>query len=197
MLPLIFIIIQLGFAFFIFYLLIAFVTGAPFVPSTKSTSRTMIELARVKPGMNLYDLGSGDGRLLFLAAKKGATATGAEINPFLVAWTFIRKTLSPYRNRISVRWQNFWKTNLSDADVVFVYLLPWKMEKLAQKLQKELKPGSLVVSNSFIFPKWNILRQDTKTHVYVFRVGGPTTTNPSHKTSVSESRTDSRNTTIA
>jgi len=71
---------------------------------------------------------------------------------------------------VTVRWQNFWHTNLSDADVVFVYLLPWRMEKLAAKLKKELKPGTLIVSNSFIFPNWKILRQDKATHVYVFRV---------------------------
>ena len=176
-LAVLFLILQLGFAVLIFYLCIAFVTGAPFVPSTNPTARAMILLARIKQGMKVYDLGSGDGRLLFLAAEKGATAIGLEINPLLVFWTWIRKMVSkrpktglnPAR-AVTVRWKNFWNADLSDANVVFVYLLPWRMEKLAAKLQKELKPGSLIVSNSFIFPNWKILRQDKARHIYVFKI---------------------------
>src|SRR3989344_756875 len=169
MLSLIFLLIQLGFLMYIFYLCLAFLTGAPFVPSRNPTAKKMIELANIKPGMKVYDLGSGNGKLLFLAAQKGATAIGFEINPLLVLWTWIRKMLSRQSKTgfnpadgVTVRWQNFWHTNLSDADVVFVYLLPWRMEKLAAKLKKELKPGTLIVSNSFIFPNWQILREDKK-----------------------------------
>ncbi len=168
MISILFLLGQLGFALFLFFLTIAFITGAPFVPSTKVTAEAMIRLAHLKPGMKIYDLGSGDGRLLFLSAKEGVTAIGFEINPFLVVFSWIKKTLSPHRNHIRVHWQNLWTTNLSDADVVFIYLLPWKMENLAQKLKKELKPGTLVVSNSFIFPKWKILRKDEAHHIYIF-----------------------------
>lgn len=170
MITAIFLFFHVLFALLVFFLVIAFVTGAPFVPSTNSTAREMIDLARIKPGMKVCDLGSGDGRLLFLATEKGATAIGLEINPLLVLWTLLKKTLSPQRSHIIVLWRNFWTTDLSDADVVFVYLLPWRMERLQAKLKNELKTGSLVVSNSFIFPNWNILRQDRQKHIYVFRV---------------------------
>ena len=137
----------------------------------------MIRLARIKQGMRVYDLGAGDGKLLFLATKKGATAVGLEINPLLVLWTWIKKMLSRQSKTgfnpawgVTVRWKNFWHADLSDADVVFVYLLPWRMEKLATKLKRECKPGTLIVSNSFIFPRWKILREDKKLHVYVFKV---------------------------
>ena len=177
MLPIVFLFLQLGFAIFIFYLMLAFVTGAPFVPSTNPTAQTMIRLARIKQGMRVYDLGAGDGKLLFLATKKGATAVGLEINPLLVLWTRIKKMLSRQSKTefnpaggVTVRWKNFWHADLSDADVVFVYLLPWRMEKLATKLKRECKPGTLIVSNSFIFPRWKILRDDKKLHVYVFKV---------------------------
>lgn len=122
----------------------------------------MIRLAKLKKGMNVYDLGSGDGRLLKLAEKKGCMAFGFEINPFLVLFSRIR--------HLQVTWKNFWGSNISDGDVIFVYLLPWRMEKLEAFLKKQLKPGSLVVSNSFIFPHWKILCQDSANHVYVFRV---------------------------
>lgn len=164
-----FLFLQLGFAIFLIYWIIAFLTGAPFVPSTDPTAQSMIALAKLKPGMKVYDLGSGEGKLLRLAAQHQVHAIGIEINPWLVLFTTISSLLSPYRNRIRVRWQSFWKTNLKDADVVFIYLLPWRMPRLEKKLQKELKPGTLVVSNSFIFLTWPILRQDPKTHVYVFK----------------------------
>src|SRR3989344_5032965 len=85
-LDVLFLTIQLGFAILIFYLCIAFITGAPFVPSTNPTAHAMIRLACIKPGMKVYDLGAGNGNLLFLAAKGGATAIGLEINPLLVFW---------------------------------------------------------------------------------------------------------------
>lgn len=170
MLATVFLLLHLLFALFVFFLTLAFVTGAPFVPSVSPTARSMINLAHIQKGMKIYDLGSGDGRLLVLSAQQGATAVGLEINPFLVLFSCLRTLFQPNRNQITTRWQNFWNADLSDADVVFVYLLPWRMERLAAKLKKELKPGSLIISNSFIFPNWNILRQDTNHHIYVFRV---------------------------
>ncbi len=129
----------------------------------------MIELAHIIKGARVIDLGSGDGKLLFLASQHGAIATGYEINPFLVLFTNIKAFF--YSHHIRAIWKNFWKADISDADIVFVYLLPWRMEKLAAKLKKECKPGTMIVSNSFIFPNWKILREDKKHHVYVFRVG--------------------------
>lgn len=162
MITFIFLTINLLFAIFIFFLVIAFVTGAPFVPSAKNTAASMISLTELKEGMKVYDLGSGEGRLLKLAEEKGATAIGFEINPFLVLFCRLR--------RLRAYWKNFWHADLSDADVVFVYLLPWKMEKLEKFLKKQLKPGALVVSNSFIFPNLKKVREDRVNHAYVFRV---------------------------
>ncbi len=162
--------LQLAFAGFILFLCVAFVTGGPFVPSSKNSVRAMIMLARLHPGQTVIDVGSGDGRVLFDAAKKGVKAMGIEINPYLVLYTRFRAFLSPYRGNITVLWKNLWETDLSMADVVFVYLIPWKMDVLAAKLKRELAPGSLVVSNSFIFPNWPIIRQDKKHHAYVYKV---------------------------
>jgi SAM-dependent methyltransferase len=130
----------------------------------------MINFAHIKPGMMVYDLGSGDGRLLFLAAKRGATAIGYEINPILVIYSEIIKLFSGCRHNIKFIWKDFWKANLENADIVFIYLLPWKMDRLKTILLYQLKPGALVISNSFIFPKWKIYQQDTLNHIYVFRV---------------------------
>ncbi|MCX6792169.1 MAG: hypothetical protein NT149_03985 [Candidatus Gottesmanbacteria bacterium] len=139
-----------------------FITGAPFVPTKNAAAEAMIRLAGITKGDMVYDLGSGDGKLLLLAAKKGARAIGYEINPLLVLLSNLRGART--------RWKNFWNADIHDADVIFIYLLPWKMERLASKLKTECKKGTVIVSNSFIFPGWKIIRQDVAHHVYVFRV---------------------------
>jgi SAM-dependent methyltransferase len=168
MIEYIFLILQLGFVIYLLYFIIAFLIGAPFVPSSNKTAASMIFLARIKPGMKVYDLGSGDGRLLFLAAKKGAKAVGYELNPILAYYTSLRAVFSSCRKNITVHCKNFWNADIADADVIFVYLLPWYMEKLAEKLRKQTKKGTLIVSNSFIFPHWKPIREDRANHVYVF-----------------------------
>ncbi|MFH0749836.1 MAG: methyltransferase domain-containing protein [Candidatus Gottesmanbacteria bacterium] len=170
MLDFLFLSIQLLFAFLFFYLALAFLTGAPFVPSTKHAATTMIDIAGIKKGMTVYDLGSGDGRLLFLAAARGAKAIGLEINPYLVLYASIKTFFSPYRKNVRTYWKNFWRADFSKADVVFVYLLPWKMKRLEKKLLNELKPGSNIVSNSFIFPHIPCTKKDEAQHVYLFTV---------------------------
>jgi SAM-dependent methyltransferase len=155
-------ILQVGFVVFIFYMCMAYVTGAPFVLTNNASADAMIRLAEIHKGDSIYDLGSGNGKLLLLASQKGARAIGYEINPILVLLSKIRGT--------STYWKNFWHADIHDADVIFIYLIPWKMERLAEKLKRELKPGTTIVSNSFVFPNWKILRQDTQNRVYVYRV---------------------------
>lgn len=169
-LSVIFIASQLIFAAFILFLCLAFVTGGPFVPSSKTAVAAMVGAAHIKKGMTVYDVGSGDGRVLFAAAAQGANAVGIEINPYLVLYTRIRAFFSPYRGRIRVIWGNLWRTPVSGANLVFVYLIPWKMDALADKLNSELSPGTTVVSNSFIFPHWKSIHTDSKHHIYSFRV---------------------------
>ncbi len=165
-----FLLLNISFALLIFFLTIAFVTGAPFVRSNKQAVDAMIRLARIKSGTKVYDLGSGDATLLFRAAALGATAVGLEINPFLVLWSRLKIFLSPSRKHITVRWQNFWRADLADANVIFVYLLPWRMESLENILKMHCKPGTRIVSNSFIFPSLKRLQKDRKSHVFSFEI---------------------------
>jgi len=169
MLAWVFLIIQLFFAVLIFFLTLAFITGAPFVPSSDKTARKMIEFAEIKPGLKIYDLGSGDGKLLMASAQRGAKAVGFEINPMIVLYASLRGFFSRYRPLVRTLWKNFWKADFHDADAVFVYLLPWRMKELEQKLLKELRPNTKIISNSFIFPNIPCIKKDTEAHVYLFR----------------------------
>jgi len=130
----------------------------------------MIRLSRIKKGMTIYDLGSGNGKLLFLAAKQGAIAKGLEINPFLVLYSSIKSLCSPYRHTVHTYWKNFWTSDISEADIVFIYLLPWRMKKLEHALKLKCKKGTIIVSNSFIFPHLTCIRKDETNHVFAFRI---------------------------
>lgn len=163
-----FLILNLLFAVLMFYLMLAFLTGAPFVPSNYPARHAMLRLAKIRPGMTVIDLGSGSGTLLFLAASAGATAIGYEINPFLVLWTRIRARFHPYGRLVRVYWRDFWKVDTSPADVIFVYLLPWRMARLQQKLDRELHGSAIIISNSFVFPDWKQVNSDEPAHVYAF-----------------------------
>jgi hypothetical protein len=169
-LTILFSILHYSFVLLILFLTLAFVTGAPFVPSTQKASLAMIALAKIKSGDVVYDLGSGDGRLLFLAAKKGARAIGYEINPFLVFYTWVKIQFSPERKLVEVHWRNFWSCDLSKATIVFVYLLPWRMKELEQKLIKSVKPSARIVSNSFIFPSFPLIDKNVEYHIYVSHI---------------------------
>lgn len=124
------------------------ITGAPFVPTEMRQVRRMLEAAGLKKGMIVYDLGSGDGRLVHTAAREyGARGIGYEFSPFVWLWA---KFLSLFwRSKAELRFGNFWKADLSDADVIVCYLLPHSMERMKKDLLPQLKPGALIVSHAF------------------------------------------------
>ncbi|MBI2056495.1 MAG: methyltransferase domain-containing protein [Candidatus Sungbacteria bacterium] len=156
------------FMWFLFYVVFwSNLKGAPFVPSEKDRIRTMIELAEIRAGTVCYDLGSGNGAILFEAAQKGADARGIEINPFL-AWHTRRRAKKMNIANVSVTHANFRDVPLYDADVVFLYLWPHTNASLREKLSSELKPGSLIISNSFIIK--GMMPERIENSVYRYRM---------------------------
>lgn len=134
--------------------------GAPFVPTDPVFVERVMELATLKPGDVFYDLGSGDGRLVIAAALRGAIAYGIEID-FLRYW-YSRSWIKLLRldQTAKIIRENFFDINLSHADVVCLFLLQETNEKLEKKLEKELKPGTRVVSIAFRFPHWQPVKID-------------------------------------
>jgi predicted RNA methylase len=129
-------------------------------------------LADIQPDEVLYDLGCGDGRFIISVARKfGAKAVGIEINPILYLWCQIVITLLGLRRRIKIKFGNFFKYNLGDADVVICYLLQETNDKLEDKLLRELKPTARVISSSFMFNKLPVVSEDIDKGIYVYTVG--------------------------
>ena len=154
----------------IFFILIMIVLGtfalagilaAPWVPLRKKDVRRMLRLAEVKPGEQVYDLGAGDGRILIIAAKEfGANSTGFEMSvlPYFVAYTKIK--LLGLKSRIKLKYCDFYRQNLSQADVICTFLSSKAMEKLKTKIAREAKPGCRIVSYAFSIKGWQPKKTD-------------------------------------
>lgn len=121
----------------LFVLLFGFVVafGAPFLPTLGKQVGASLELIDLKPGQTLLELGSGDGRLLIAAAKKGVNAVGYELNPLLVLYSRFRTR--KYGKNVKVIWGNYWTKRWPKADGIFVFLLPRYMKKLDKKIIQE------------------------------------------------------------
>lgn len=148
--------------------------GAPWFPTSLATVRKMLTLADVQPGEVVYDLGSGDGRVLIMAARQfGARAVGIEIDPLRTLWARLLVTILGLQGQVEVIWGNLFHQDFSPADVVTVYLLPKTNVRLMHKLRRELKPGTRVVTNTFIFPGWSLAGKDSQSQIYLYRMGEP------------------------
>lgn len=155
--------------FFLFFGLLPVLRGAPFVPVRKEKIEKAIELRGLEPGQKITDLGSGDGRVLIAAARRGARAIGFEINPFLV-WKANSNIKKEKLEKLAIaKWGNFWWQDLSSFDVVFVYGISNIMRGLEKKLQRELKPGAKVVCFSFQFPNWQPEIKENGIYIYLIK----------------------------
>jgi protein-L-isoaspartate O-methyltransferase len=128
---------------------------APYVVSPQEIVDRMLELADLKPGERLYDLGSGDGRILITAVVRfKAKAVGIEISDDLVSSTNARIRRLGLDNDAQVIHGNFLDVDLSPADVVTLYLATDANEILRPNLEKYLKKGARVVSHDYTVPGW-------------------------------------------
>lgn len=120
---------------------------SPWWRTSDGAIRQAFKLARLNSKDTVYDLGSGDGRILIIAAKEfGAKAVGIEIDPLRFYLSKLLVKFAGISNKILINRQNFLESNISDATVIFVYLVPKALERLRPKFLKELKPGTRIVS---------------------------------------------------
>jgi SAM-dependent methyltransferase len=126
-----------------------------FEPTPQRRVDAMLAMARVRPGEKVYDLGCGDGRIAITAAKKfRAHAVCIDIDPERVAEARANVAAAGVADRVEVRLGDLFETDLSDADVVTLYLLQELNERLRPTLLRDLRPGSRVVSHVFDMGDW-------------------------------------------
>jgi len=144
--------------------------GAPWVPTFKKDLSRFIKVADIKPGQTFYDLGCGDGRLLQVAAQQGAKAVGFEISvlPYVLA------KIRCFNNKnIKIKYKNFFKTDLSEADVIYFFLMPEHYEKIKKQFKKQCRPGTRVIAYVWPFKDWEpeiIDKVKKQPALYVYKV---------------------------
>ena len=131
------------------------VPDVPYVPTPENVVNQMLELANVSGDDILYDLGSGDGRIPITAAQKyGTRGTGVEIAPELVQLSQENAEAAGVADNVEFLQQDLFQTDIRDATVVTLYLLPDVNLELRSKLLQELEPGTRVVSHDFDMGEW-------------------------------------------
>lgn len=126
-------------------------SDAPFVATKNSRIKEALKKSNLKKGDVFYELGSGDGRVVLEAAKMGAEATGIEQSWLRILYSRYQARKLNLTNAHFIH-GNIFNQNYSDADFIFIFLLPVGITKLEPKLKKELKPGALVLTQTFHFP---------------------------------------------
>jgi cyclopropane fatty-acyl-phospholipid synthase-like methyltransferase len=128
---------------------------APFVASPIGVVNKMLKYAELMPGETLYDLGCGDGRIVLMAADEfGANSVGIDLNKRLVNEARKKAKARNLEDNVKILHGNIFDFDLSQADVVTMYLTTGANEKVRPKLEEELKEGARVVTHDFSIPGW-------------------------------------------
>ena len=145
---------------------------APYVTSPQPIVEKMLEVARLKSGETIYDLGCGDGRILFSAVKNfGAKAVGVEISPSLAKRAQQTLESQGMQDQVKVIQADMMSVDVSGANVVSLYLMTEANEALRPKLERELKPGARVVSLEFKIKGWKPAREETvQVHNHPYKI---------------------------
>jgi SAM-dependent methyltransferase len=127
----------------------------PYVPTPEAVVQEMLRLAGVTKNDVVYDLGSGDGRIVIAAAQRfGARGVGIDIDPDRVAEATANARQAGVADRVTFRQQDLFEADIREATVVTMYLLPGVNERLRPKLLRDLRPGTRLVSHAFDMGDW-------------------------------------------
>lgn len=135
--------------------------GPFFAPTSYNRIKQISQLAKLKPGMKIADLGAGDGRILIelVRAHPKVTAVGIELDPKYVKLATANVKAAGLEKSIQIKHVSFWGTDLSKYDVITVYCVQRFMDKLEKKLKNEIKKSCKVISVFFQFPTWKPVEQ--------------------------------------
>ncbi|HEY2982260.1 MAG TPA: 50S ribosomal protein L11 methyltransferase [Anaerolineales bacterium] len=145
--------------------------GLPSLHTRRGRIRKALQLAELKPDEVLYDLGAGDGRVLVIAAKEfEAQAVGIEVGPVQCAAAWVNALANGVRPKVRVKRDDFFKADLSAADVVFIYATSRQAVRLEKQLAAQLRPGARVVTISFDFPHWEPAGFDQGELIFLYKM---------------------------
>jgi SAM-dependent methyltransferase len=149
--------------FTVTYLIVPFF-GAPLLPSKSKDLKDIPEAVNLSKDKKIIDIGSGTGTFITFMGKQGYSVDGIDINPFLVFLSRVRVKF--HRIDSKVYYGNILNKDLSSYDVVYSYLLPDLMNKMLVKMKNEMKPGSIIISNTFSFKEIEPIKKYKKIKIY-------------------------------
>lgn len=129
-------------------------SDVPYVPTADAVVERMLEMAEVKKGDVVYDLGCGDGRIVVAAAARGARGVGVDLDPERISESRANAKRAGVTRRVEFRQGNLFDVDVTPASVVTLYLLPDVNLKLRPRLLEQLRPGTRVVSHDFNMGEW-------------------------------------------
>ncbi len=141
-------------------------TGSPYLPSRDQEIKTLLKYIPEKS--RVCDFGAGDGRVMLALAKaKKIEVWGWEIEPviWILSWWRLKK-IKNLRGKLHYKLGDMWQVNLEKFNVIIVYQLERFTNRLAEKCLQEMKPGSLVIANTYPIPKLKQIKQDGKIIIY-------------------------------
>lgn len=131
------------------------ISAAPWLPTRRRDFQRLLDLAELKPGEKVYDLGAGDGRVLLAAIRAySITAVGYEISILQYVVGYVKILLSGKYKQVKLIYGSLYRADLSTADVIILFLTPRGLAKLAPKLTAELRPGVRILTYVFPLPNW-------------------------------------------
>jgi len=134
---------------------------APFVATPLPVVKQMLTLAQLRPGEIIYDLGCGDGRVVIMAAQEfGARGVGVEMREDLAKQALSKVSELGLEGRVKIVQSDMFKVDLTQADVVTLYLTTSANDKVKPKLESELRPGTRVVSHDYEILGWRPIKID-------------------------------------
>ncbi len=168
------IVFSLIFLLFAFQTIITIIkTKVPFARTPdENINKMLAELKRqnIPPGSRLYDLGCGNGRVLFEAEKHGYKSVGYELSLYQYLRGLIKKKLN--RSKVKIIRKDFMRQDISDADVIFTFLVGGVMSRVGEKLKNNLKKGTIVISYGFTIAGWkpDKVLETKPSLTYIYRI---------------------------
>src|SRR3990167_8901150 len=143
-----------GLAAYSFGLLYSSIMGAPYVPTSKKHIDEILKKANLKKGQAFMELGSGDGRIVRRAVQSyGVRGIGVDINSLLIVLSRILAGRQHLKDISFIR-RNIFDVDFSQADIIYMFLMPETIKKLLPKMEKEVRKGALVISHGFKITGW-------------------------------------------
>jgi SAM-dependent methyltransferase len=142
--------------------------GPPYLPTMRKQTETALDMLDLKPGQVLLELGSGDGRIMLAAAKRGLKVVGIELNPFLVFISWI--VTFKYRSQVRLIWGSYWGPPWPRADAIFTFMLPKYMGKLDERVQKwRPEVATKLASFAFAIPDKEPIAKKDGVYLYEYK----------------------------